>query len=68
MREITRLQLTSPATGQTSRDGVKTATELLEMLQQRLSPLLELYPPAGLAFGGLCLVLRVSVVSMFHVG
>lgn len=68
MLEITRLQLTLDVPAQTACDAVRTATKLYEMLQKKLSPVLELYPPAGLAFGGLCLVLRVSVVSMFHVG
>lgn len=68
MLEITRLQLTLDVPAQTTRDAIKTASRLLEMLQKQLSPVLKLYPPAGLAFGGLCLVLRVSVVSIFHIG
>ncbi|KAK1763616.1 putative ankyrin repeat protein [Phialemonium atrogriseum] len=59
LREITRLQLTLDVPAQTTRDAIKTASRLLEMLQKQLSPVLELYPPAGLAFGGLCLVLRI---------
>lgn len=68
MLEITRLQLILKVPGQTALSAVQTATKLLEMLRQQLLPLLDLYPSAGLALGGLCLVLRVSLVSMFHVG
>ena len=65
MREITRMQLTLDAPAQTAHHAVKAATNLLEMLQKQLSPVLQLYPPAGLAFGGLCLVLRVSSLYVF---
>lgn len=63
MQDMAQLQLqrTHDDRAQKVCNVVKTAVQLFEVLEKQLSPLFEATPLAGLAFGGLCLVLRVSV-------
>ncbi|TPX11747.1 uncharacterized protein E0L32_007484 [Thyridium curvatum] len=60
MQDMAQLQLqrTHDDRAQKVRNVVKTAVQLFEVLEKQLSPLFEATPLAGLAFGGLCLVLR----------
>ncbi|TPX09398.1 uncharacterized protein E0L32_009442 [Thyridium curvatum] len=60
MLALTERQLTGKTSSRMRKasDAIRIATNALDTLREILSPLLESFPPAGVALGGLCVVLR----------